>query len=281
MGEYMKASFSWNYDTNNWAFKGKLMRYLGVYYATDLKIDCVFSHLRALLTQYTTGPCILLLAVDRYISVCWATRAKQILSQKTRRFLCLALLFLNIAIFITAPTRALLVYYRSGRQRLSCETMMYSKYETKIVADLVMFYAIPAFVSIFLYSFTGYQLLSSRNNKKIRNRNLTIALIASTVYWFLCWLPNAFLSIYSRVRGTSSGLYQQEYWYYVLSEYRHMVYLSHAFCNPLFILFVSRRFQEPFFNWTRKHLGFCKAHNVFKRISKTTSTSGKTNSSTN
>ncbi|XP_075264597.1 uncharacterized protein LOC142356628, partial [Convolutriloba macropyga] len=62
--ELFESSETWNYDKRYYAFTGRFMTRLRYHFIKSPAVNCVCIHLRMLLTQYATAPCVLLLAAD-------------------------------------------------------------------------------------------------------------------------------------------------------------------------------------------------------------------------
>ncbi|XP_063721745.1 atypical chemokine receptor 3-like [Symsagittifera roscoffensis] len=249
VAEYMDSTYSFNYDKGDWAFDGPLLRVIRKTYVKDYRVSCLLTHLRFLFTQYANPPCLLLLAIDRYVAVCWATRAKQIMTKTVRVVSCSLVTLLILAIFVAAPARTLHKYY-SQNGYLDCDSMMYKDPKVRSLVDGIVFYLAPAVLCLVLYGRTGYVLMQSKGSKQIRNRNLTVAFILSNVFWIVCYIPQHVLTLYgNHIIDSNRDLLKQSKAYYIGSDLRHISYLAHSYVSPLLILFISRRFQEPFRRW--------------------------------
>ncbi|XP_063721539.1 neuromedin-B receptor-like [Symsagittifera roscoffensis] len=177
------------------------------------------------------------------------------MSRKVRMVLCWAITALLVAVFAAASTR---VWINFGTNYVSCTSMMYKSAHVKNLLDTVFFYLVPALISLTLYSVTGYRLMGASRNRKLRNRNLTIALIFSTVFWIICWAPQSYYYLYSTYaigeKDFGWKIYKQDLGFFVLEEMKTSLVMSHAYVSPLLILFISRKFQEPFRRWWHKYV---------------------------
>ncbi|XP_075259987.1 uncharacterized protein LOC142351728 [Convolutriloba macropyga] len=248
------------------------------YYLSGFGPECTFYFFRVVFSQYTTGPCVLLLALDRFCAVCMPHRVKDILTRKVRQVLCGGLTVMLIAIFICSCAR--MKYKWDNGYRL-CYSTMYKTFERKIVLDTIFFLVIPGFLSFCMYSAVGWELMKRRRSSKhIRNRNLTIAFLFSTVFWLVCWTPATVEYALRMTRGLLKGrnTLNQTFFWYIFGQIKETlhgnltnkqlvvtnfvqrlqdpIFLAHAYINPLLILFISRRFQEPARQWWRKHIGW-------------------------
>ncbi|XP_075253197.1 uncharacterized protein LOC142344995 [Convolutriloba macropyga] len=270
ISDLFTLGFSWNYDIMDYAYNGKFIRKIGELYENNILYQCSFHHLRLLLTQYCTGPCVLFLAFDRYFAVCWSTRAQRIMSRNVKIICAAAITLILISIYISAPLRTVLVY-DNGKGRLQCDAMMYKSAFRKVIVDTVVFYCGPAFISLVLYIRVGAILLKTKSKQAVRNRNLTIALLFSTLYWIACWFPATFQTVRASITFESQyDFFGQKFSYYIFEEACILLLLSHAYINPIILMFVSRKFQQPMRRWFNRSVS-----TKFSKLFSTTS-SGST-----
>ncbi|XP_063721970.1 uncharacterized protein LOC134848439 isoform X2 [Symsagittifera roscoffensis] len=247
--EFMFATYEFNYERGRDAFTGYFFRYFGERYQNNYRVaNCLAYFLRYLSAQYATGPCVLVLALDRYLAVCWPHQVKQILTRRVRVAICttITLIILFIAIASSAIVSKNLLDGGS-----TCTTMIWGDLLTRNNMDGLLFYLLPASISCVLYCITGYRLTQMRGSQRVRNRQLTIALILSTVFWMVCWAPQTAVAFYDNtiMDNFNFEYYNQTMFYYIMQEMMALSFLSHAYVSPLLILFISRKFQEPFRRW--------------------------------
>ncbi|XP_063721810.1 uncharacterized protein LOC134848338 [Symsagittifera roscoffensis] len=149
--------------------------------------------------------------------------------------------------------------------------MMYSDPKVKLYVDGIFFYLLPSLVCIVLYCFTGYQLMKSKGNKKVRNRNLTIAFLLSNLIWIIVWIPQMYAASLTVFKQLSfAETMKQPFSYYIINRYRFLSYVSHSYANPILVLFISKRFQEPI-----KRLGIWgKIQSTYSGVASTAGSSG-------
>ena len=132
--------------------------------------------------------CTLALAIDRYITVCMASDARRIMTVKVRITMCLGIIFA----FITVCSASLLrITYRIvEHDEYSCLELIYGTMLTRYFVDGILFFLLPALISLLLYIRVGLTLARARGSTQTpsRNRNLTIAFIFSCCFWIICWL---------------------------------------------------------------------------------------------
>ena len=120
----------------------------------------------------STAPCLLIIAVERYLLVCHSAWSKQILTNKNRKITCACLSVFVVWLIIAAsiPT------FFSDYNPKDCDKSFYPDFITRFIYDGFIFFLVPAIMCMSLYSLVAFRLWKVRQNAS-RNKNLTIAFL--------------------------------------------------------------------------------------------------------
>ena len=123
-------------------------------------------------SPFSTAPCLLIIAVERYLLVCHSAWSKQILTNKNRQIFCACLTLLVVGLITAAFVPTFLTNYNPK----DCDKSFYPDFITRFIYDGFIFFLVPAIMCMFLYSLVAFRLWKVRQNAS-RNKNLTIAFL--------------------------------------------------------------------------------------------------------
>ena len=212
------------------------------------------------LNYYSTGYCIALIAIERYVIVCKPFKVNEILTTRNKY---LSVFFLNL-LLVASSTREILCrnvfsafFNRTIREYMCFEDVNESIWEA------FLFFLAPSIITCVLYASVGFKLAKVSSNQS-RNRDLTIAFLISCLLWIVLWLPRiikVFLQallppvrMSIKIRMTKLETISAGF-EFVDSA----LYLLNPFINPIIFIFVSRGFQKPLRAlWLKLHGPVCR-----------------------
>ena len=177
--------------------------------------------------------------------VCFAHRAKEILTTKKRVCLYTSLTLLTLAIIGAAISVPLFL-----NEAWDCETTFYGLYgqsyrERRVLQHLVdgvLFFFIPFVVSVALY----YRVIKGFKNmmtNQDRKQSLTKAFIISNVAWIFLWLPEFLVGVVFTF--TDPGNADFIFAFLVNTSLTANLMKLYSCVNPIILIFVCRPFQQP------------------------------------
>ena len=212
------------------------------------------------LNYYSTGYCIALIAIERYVIVCKPFKVNEILTTRNKY---LSIIFLNV-LLIASSTREIL-----------CRNYLFMFFDETIwdylcfgdvnesICEAFLFFLAPATVTCVLYASVGFKLAKVSSNQS-RNRDLTIAFLISCLLWIVLWLPRiikVFLQalLPPQTMSTDVSLTKLGTISAGFEFVDSALYLLNPFINPIIFIFVSRGFQKPLRAlWLKLHETICK-----------------------
>ena len=203
------------------------------------------------LNFYSTGLCIALIAIERYVLICWPFHAKQVLTKKNK---VMGSVGLTITI-IAASLRYFVCWTRPSEETFRSFLLSLYPYlclsgKREALLDIIIFFVIPALSTIFMYLCVGLKLRKAISNQE-RNRDLTIAFFLSCVSWVVLWLPKMIsetlqiFRVQSMVSLFNGELSNVNMVVEVLMFVDSPLFLLNPFINPIIFIFVCRDFQKP------------------------------------
>ena len=131
------------------------------------------------------------MACERYILVCHPTTAKQYLTNRARKYICITLTILILSLISWSAKSTFVIYF----DMYHCDKSFYNDFVTRYVVDGILFFLLPALICVVLYSLVGFRLKKVRQNAN-RNKNLTVAFLLTSLLWTVLWLPNYAVFVY-------------------------------------------------------------------------------------
>ena len=196
---------------------------------------------------FSTPYCILVIAVERYVMVCWPFRSKKLLTTRNRFFIGVFLtLFVPIYSFLMFACEN--IYYLADQNYYDYfYRVCYKSLFRKNLAHLIVFFIFPAFLTLILYSMVGIRLAKSRANQS-RNRDLTVAFLISCALWIILWTPKTTEDILYWYNPSLVLYYTDSFKLasFILNHFSHACFVLYSLINPMVLIFVTRNFQKPF-----------------------------------
>ena len=191
---------------------------------------------------YSTGYCVLAIAIERFILVCHPFKVNTLLTKTKRKIVALLL-----TVFILGYSsmdficRYFSFIYRASDVKENC----YGNRFVDAIIESVVFFAIPAVATIALYSLIGRKLKTVQANQD-RNRDLTRAFAVSCFLWVVTWIPliivDVIFDFYYQFR-IGLLMYTKTF-----LESMDLCYDLALFCsviNPFLFIFITKDFQGP------------------------------------
>ena len=210
----------------------------------------ILAYLGDELNLFSTGYCVLALAMERFILVCLPFRAEKLLTKNNRVFasIALSLLLLFITVYNQLCSRLYSPHYSllikaPAIAKYTC----YPETRSEILAKTVLFFVIPASVTSFLYIMIGAKLSKVKTNRN-RNSDLTKAFLISCILWILLWFPDQLAKLIKWFPEEHSLVYYtttSSTIAHVLFLFSRGVFMFYCLLNPVIFIFVSRGFQKP------------------------------------
>ncbi|XP_075251809.1 uncharacterized protein LOC142344164 [Convolutriloba macropyga] len=211
-------------------------------------LTCVPLVLYHRINEYVTGICTLILATERFIVYCAPNKVSVLLTPRMR-----LITYLSSTVFIIAITIFEIVFrYKTFNhwQFLNCSYGFVPGFNASFYSMIVtgiIFFAIPALVSIFMY-IRIFMVLFNAEGRKLRNRIVTIALGTSCLIWVALWsLKYAF--------QTAHFLFSWHFWEVHLENPKLAMTVSQdtaqffpifsSVTNPFVLLIVCSVFRKP------------------------------------
>ena len=204
---------------------------------------------RSRLNYYSTGFCMIAIALERYILICRPFSAKRLLTKHKRRFI--AVLLTGSIISVSLHHFFCVWGYVFGADLKTFRSVVCFFGRKDLLAAL--FYTItfiaPSILTCSLYILVHKVLAITKSNRR-RNNDLTRAFICSSVLWVVLWLPNITTNLLrligSKLEANTPNkvplpLILADYLAYFDLEF----FLLQTLVNPAVFVFVSREFQKP------------------------------------
>ena len=185
----------------------------------------------------STGVCLLVMAIERFILVCRSTDAERMLSKTKHRTLC----FLSTASILVGF--AINFLREAVKEGLPAFYRLFSWEVIPIMKGLefLIFFIIPAIICSVLNIRVSLTLKKMMTNRE-RNLQLTRALAVTTICWLITWTPNVCIEIYALSRF--QGIFGERY--DVLKNSSRDLGKIYSALNPIVFIILIRHLQEPF-----------------------------------
>ena len=225
--------------------------------------------------EYSTGVCMLALAVQRFILVRMPFKAKAILTTKFYKIVTIVLL--TFAGVMTVGT----VVFSMLKKILDneCTPYYYSSTRVQGIVESTIFLFIPAFICVVLYSQVGVALWHSVS-MQARNRQLTILFIISCVTWILLWVPSkVFYILYDSWEFDLKSyeiLTKRSHGYFIIQGFYHCVYLAFSALNPIIFILCCTPTQQPLKSFAQRLRGVFRCFSLCEQKREIPNNAGKT-----
>ena len=147
-------------------------------------LACARDFLLMIVSEYSTGFCVLALAVERFASVFVNSKKTTRGLKISRRLICLSLMVVVALLLMVAAYASSTSY-----NMYSCVAHYYGHEYSRVVIDGLLFFLAPAMMSGCLYTLVGIELASKDCEMKKRDKILTIGFIVSFGMWIFFWAP--------------------------------------------------------------------------------------------
>ena len=190
-----------------------------------------------------------ILAVERFVSVCFPSRAKELLTLRKRYFLAIAITSI-LAIYCVFDQLCTGEMFATSIVLDSAHKQYCPPRKHKKLTEGLIFFIIPSVITSVLYCFVGLRL-RKRSANKDRNRDLTVAFILNCVLWIFLWLPiqvERTIEEYTRKHNPvmwRGGVTASTEVSLKMSLLSGTLFMISALVNPLVLIFVIRAFQNP------------------------------------
>ena len=212
-------------------------------------VKCVNEFIIDIANDYSTAPCLILMAVERYVMVCHSSIAKRVLTKRNRRIICIGLTVSVMILILCASIPTFVTNYDPE----DCDKSFYADFITRYIFDGFILFATPAIICLVLYTLVGIRLWKVRQNAS-RNRNLTIAFLTTTMLWILLWSPRFSIVVYEALFDNDPGVLKfyegnahagHVIPYYITQALTRPIKYTYSLLNPLIVMFTVRHFQTP------------------------------------
>ena len=213
--------------------------------------SCLPNFAMRRLNEYGFGLCSLLLAYDRYVSICKPTEKNTLLSSHRRKKLYSTA---TVIIFLSITIDAVHSYMR---QQWNCGSALILDNNAHPIATFSMnallsllYSFIPAIFCFKMYWDIGWVLLS-RDRKIGRNLNLVLSFATICCVWVLCLLSTFCWNLYVWIVDMTvyPKLKKLTYPLMLNSDQRSIIYQLSAISslvNPFLILICQKDYRTPF-----------------------------------
>merc|ERR1712150_24290 len=210
--------------------------------------SCQMYEIIRLINEYSVGPVLTFLAVERFIIVVYPFKAKQWLTQNV---------YIAASIFIPCFTVGMtLGYLQEGRYGCWEKGIkgIYRNQLVKFITDIFLIFVIPATACCVMYGFVASELMKSTKTKTTegsemaekekRNILLTKCFFGTTIAWIVCW---SFTYYWESQRDTLK--WRDEYKWtageYVIYQFKDFGMYVYTVINPIIFITANRQFQMP------------------------------------
>lgn len=192
------------------------------------------------LNQYSTGICILGMAVERYIFVTWPREVEKLLSKRNRVIHCVFTTCFIILCFLPGmPCHLRMLYYPKMPPEYCIKYYILSKLKP---FEMGIFYFLPAVVAVVLYVFVIQRLLKMQSHVE-RNKNLTICFLVTCIFWIILWLPES-IGAFANMYGVTLQNVNSFFLFLCILAGSDLRILYSA-VNPIIFMFICKPFSKP------------------------------------
>ena len=198
----------------------------------------------------TTGYCVLVIAIERYIMVCHPFRAKQIITKTSRVITCIILTLFLLGYVIRSFYCSYILNMWSSSWYHKMDFACFDEYRSEELFESLFFFVAPAILTTILYTFVAVRLRKTRANRD-RTRDITIAFLTSCVLWIILWFPEEASRLIDAFCPGNRMDCQVEYnkpeivAYVILQSFDSEMFFLYSMINPVILVFVCRDFQKP------------------------------------
>ena len=243
----------WKYTYNgkvaelmrSFQYKKEEFLYEHAYTASEF-LSFVYSDLNLI----TTGYCVLVIAIERYIMVCHPFRAKQIITKTSRIISCVFLTIFLLGYVIRSFYCSNILKMWSSSWYYKLDFACIDEYKSEELFESLFFFVAPAILTTILYTFVAVRLRKTRANRD-RTRDITIAFLTSCVLWIILWFPEEASRLIDAFCHSDDKECQTDYnrpetvAYVILQSFNSEMFFLYSMINPVVLVFVCRDFQKP------------------------------------